>query len=265
MNNISISRILKLIKFEFLMHRKYYLTILIGALVLVSVVILIAWMQTRHLLTGWQQKHYQVVYFVYFLAVIIFIVGQGFKDLVTKASSERYLLLPASHIEKLIAQILTKFSVALIAMPFVFWFGVLLARLIGFSLMNNILSTKNFEKIEYLRFESLWILTEGEHWSFNAFFIGSVFFLFSFMILGSQYFGKWNFVYTPLIKILFVLITVLSCRALLSFYTKNNTNINELEVFDGVPLFVFVLIILLFLGSFLSYFISYHKLKEREV
>lgn len=265
MNNLSLSRILKLIKFEFLLHRKYYLTILIGALMLITLVFLIVWDQTRGFSTGWQQKHYQYIYIWYQLAVAIFIVGQSFKDLRTKASSERYLLLPASHMEKLLAQVFTKVSLTVIVMPIVFWLGSLLARGIGLSLMRRLLKINFSEKIEFLSFESLWMLPEGQLWSAYALFIGIIFIVFSSMFMGGVYFGKLSVVFTPLAKVLFVLITLLSSMALFSWHRNNNINVDDLEVFDGVPLFVFVLILLLFSGSFLSYVISYYKLKEREV
>lgn len=264
MNNLSLSRVIKLIKLELLFHKNFYLTVLIGALVLVTVVILLAWNLAKNS-SGWYQKHYQVTYIFYFLGVLVFIVGQGFKDLRTKASSERYLLLPASHLEKLLSQVLIKLTLAVVIMPVIFYLGAILAKLIGFDLIKNPLSVEYFGKVELLKFESLWILTQMENLDFRFVFIGVILFIFSFMLLGSQYFGKWNFVYTPLLKISFVSIISYSSTSIFRWYKKGNIEIDELEVFDGVSLFVFVLILLLFFGSALSYVMSYYKLKEREV
>ncbi len=265
MNNLSLNRILKLIKFEFLLHKKFYLTMLIGALMLITLVFLIAWDQTRGFSTGWQQKHYQFMYMWYLLAVAIFIVGQSFKDLRTKASSERYLLLPASHMEKLLAQVFIKVSLAVIVMPIVFWLGSFLARVIGLSFMQRLLKINFSEKIEFLSFESLWMLPEGQSWAAYALFIGIIFIVFSSMFMGGVYFGKLSVVFTPLANVLFILFVIFSWMTFFNRRSNTNSNIDDLEVFDGVPLFVFVLMLLLFLGSLLSYVISYYKLKEREV
>jgi ATP-dependent Zn protease len=74
--------------------------------------------------------------------------------------------------------------------------------------------------------------------------------------------GVQNAFVTLLLIILFV---IFSWMTFFNRRSNTNSNIDDLEVFDGVPLFVFVLMLLLFLGSLLSYVISYYKLKEREV
>ncbi|SIS91519.1 hypothetical protein [Belliella pelovolcani] len=273
MNSLSISRILKLIKFEFLMHRRYYLMILIGAFVLVTSYLTysLSYFKIDMVQYGMKNNFYNRAYFFYVIAILLFVVGQSFIDLRSKASAERYLLLPALPSEKLFSQFIVKFTLAFLVMPIIFALSAILARWIALEFL--IPFTGGITNIDIIDFDVLIPIKQSADWLYYIFILSLILFIPSALFAGSQYYGKWNIVMLPLFMIVFSVVTALSPFIISNLFNDGYKNIGyfldskwDIKVFGNeAPLMIYVLLVLFYMGAVLSYIISYHKLKEREV
>lgn len=273
MNNLSLNRILKLIKFEFLLHRKYYLMLFIGAFILVTSYLTynLSHQMTDMIPFGMKNNFYTGPYFFYVIAVFIFVTGQSFMDLRSKAGAERYILLPASVSEKLISQGFVKFGVTFLVMPVIFALSALLARWVAVEHLSH--WTGSITNIEIISSKVLFLDKDNLPPIGFVFFIGFFLFVSSALFTGSQYYGKWNPVLSPLFLILFSLSTALSPYLVSSLFSEKPRTVGEfLSVNKEItilgqeaPANIFALLVLFYLGFLLSCLISHYKLKEREV
>lgn len=286
MSALSTLRIWKLMRLEFLLHRKFYSMLMIGAFLLTLISMLLIWYQyfdnsrvvNSHLEAAgssvwiWENGAYQGVFLTFKVLILFLVIAQSFKGLRTRSSAEFFLLLPATVLEKLIAQIILLVGLAELLLPFLFWLAIRLAKLIWIGVIEKV---KGFEaNIDISVFELTFFLPniQDQHWSISLFLYGITLLVTSWFFLGSLYFGKWNVVFSPLTMFLTYLILAGSSIGLSKVLIKNEANslsfdisLNEPEIFPDVPLIMLVLILLLYSGSFLSYVIAYFKLKEREV
>lgn len=272
MNNISISRILKLIKFEFLMHKRFYKMLLIAAFLIVLVIMLYSIRKKAVFVNdNWEERLYTSTYYFYMIGAMFLLIGQGFMDLRSKMEIDRYLLLPTSNIEKLLSQFIVKFGVLFLVMPTIFFGATILSRLISMEIFYQLL--ESYEKVEPMKLEMLWPLKSGRPVAYYIFFLGMLLFIPSLLFTGSLYFGKWNIVLTPLFVIVFGMVTMYSSLITYRVFYYNQIKLGDFldvgaEVTflgEDVPIMILVLMAVFYIGSVFSYLIAYHKLKEREV
>ena len=273
MNNLSLSRILKLIKFEFLLHKKYYLLLIFGAFLLVTLYLTQYLSYQRIDMTQYGEKNnfYNGAYFFYVIAILLFVVGQSFMDLRSKVSAERYLLLPALPLEKLFSQFIVKFTLAFLVMPTIFALSAILARWIALEFL--IQWTGGITNIDIIDFDVLIPIKQSADWLYYIFILSLILFIPSAIFTGSQYFGKWNIVMVPLFIIVFSVATALSPFIMSNLFNDGNKTLGyfldsrwNIKVFGNeATLMIYVLLVLFYTGAVLSYIISYYKLKEREV
>jgi hypothetical protein len=101
--------------------------------------------------------------------------------------------------------------------------------------------------------------------------VGISLLLFSLLFAGSLFFGKWNVVLTPLSVFVYYLILAGSSIGLSHMLLRKTSmfsfdiSLVQPEFFDGVPLIMLMILVLLYSASALSYVVAYFKLKEREV
>ncbi|MFD2037319.1 hypothetical protein ACFSKL_21150 [Belliella marina] len=205
------------------------------------------------------------------MAVLIFVAGQSFMDLRSKAGAERYILLPASVFEKLISQGFVKFGVTFLVMPVIFVLSALLARWIAVEHLSH--WTGSIKNIEVISSKVLFLDKDNLPLIGYVFFTGFFLFASSALFTGSQFYGRWNSVLSPLFIMLFSLFTAFSPYLLSSLFSSKHWSVGE---FLGVnrevtilgqeaPLYIFALLVLFYLGFLLSCLISYFRLKEKEV
>ncbi|MCH7402773.1 hypothetical protein ACFOUP_05620 [Belliella kenyensis] len=272
MNNLSISRILKLIKFEFLMHRRFYKMLLLAAFLIVFAILLYT-MRKKAAFTNddWEDRLYTSTYYFYMIGAMFLIVGQSFMDLRSKMEIDRYLLLPASNIERLLSQIIVKFGILFLIMPLIFFGAAILSRLVSTEIFYPMV--KGYEKIESIRLETLWPLKPGRPVAYYMFVLGILFFIPSILFTGSLYFGKWNVVLTPLFILLIVMATVYSSLLIYRVFYYNYIRLGdfldvsaEVRFFgEDIPVLILILMPIFYTGSVFSFIIAYHRLKEREI
>lgn len=286
MSQFSISRIGKLMQMEFLLYRKFYSILAIGTFLFTLVGMLVIWHQyfegiqdvSSHL-DGtaptqwvWEKGAYYGVFLTFKLLIWFLVIAQSFKALRRRSSAELFLLLPASVLEKLVAQVVFLIGLAELILPFLFWLAVRAAHWIWVGMIAKIKGIEG--SIDVSIFDLTFFLPNigDQNWGVFLLIYGLGLILTSWFFLGSLYFGKWNVVLSPLTMFLTYAVLAGSSIALsrVLFFREEEAwrfqiNVNQPEIFPDVPLIMLVLIFLLYAGSLLSYVIAYFKLKEREV
>ncbi len=285
MNEFSFARIGKLMRLEFLLHRKYYWMLILGGFLLVVLLLLFIWYQNSESIRQfdqyvkgssnqwiWQAGAYVGIYIGFKILIIFLVVAQSFLDLRSQSSAERYLLLPASTLEKLISQVVFKFGLAELVLPIVFWLGAKAALALWLGSIQQLFDLPMAAELVSFDFDMLWSFPGNQNWAVYLLMWGMILITPSIFFTGSLFFGKWNIVLTPLSIIVFYLILAGSSLALSqALFSKEesvwsfNISIDQPEIFTDVPLMILLLIFLLFLGTVLSFVTAYYKLKEREV
>ena len=274
MNDFSFARIGKLMRLEFLLHRKYYWMLILGGFLLVVFLMLFVWYQNSSDLDEWiwERGAYVGIFIGFKILILFLVVAQSFLDLRSQSSAERYLLLPASTLEKLISQVVFKFGLAELILPIVFWVGIKVAALVWLGFVQQVFDLPIPAELASFDFDMLWSFPGDQNWAVYLLLWGLMLITPSLFFTGSLFFGKWNIVLTPLSIFVFYLFLTGSSLALSqSLFSKEESvwsfsiSIEHPEIFDDVPLMILVIIFLLYAASALSYVVAYFKLKEREV
>lgn len=274
MNSFSFGRIGKLMRLEFLLHRRYYLMLAIGTFLFTLVFMLFVWYKNAE--SGsqwvWERGAYVGVFLGFKVLVFTLVIAQSFKELRSKSASAFYLLLPSSILEKLVSQFVFLISLAELVLPFIFWCAIQIAQLIWAGLVKGIDGSSGVSDIAFFE---LTLLTPGmkdQNWAVILLIYGLFSLVISLLFSGSLFFGKWNVVLTPLSTFIFHLILAGSSIGLSQMLFSEEESvwsfqisIDHPEIFTDVPLMILVIIFLLYAASALSYVVAYFKLKEREV
>lgn len=266
------SRVFNLIKLELLLHRRFYTMIGFGGFLLIFLYFTYYINKFRyHSIPNWENQLYNSTYIPYLIAAVFIVISQSFMDLRASTSAERYLLIPASALEKLVSQFVVKFGFTVLVLPLVFWLSAVLSRWMSLELIYPWLGGN--QEVMPISFEVLWPLRKGQILSFYLFFYGVFMFIPAVLFTGSFYFGKWNIILTPLFFILFGVLLVFTAFGIQNLVFEGFRYIGDILDYswqvtfygEQVPLIILILIALFYIGTIVSYWISYHKLKEREV
>ncbi|WP_026966532.1 hypothetical protein [Algoriphagus terrigena] len=271
-NSIKLHRLKNLAHYEWAIDRKFYQQGILGVFIFIVGVFLTIWFNN---IKGfiWSSTDYNQIFFGGFIFLSVFGISHSFIDLREKNTSIRYLTLPASAIEKYLVQVCFRLVLPLILYPILFWLGANLSvdayYFIQHSLLNKTLLPE-IEKAEILYL--YWIPKSNMELVYWAIF-GSIALIPTLMFLGGILFGKWNFIVMPAAVSIILALFLGSYFGLSwlvnasAFGAEGNYAIrfDYPEIMDGVPLLVFILTILVWLGFFLTFLLTYLKLKEREV
>ena len=277
MSSISIQskRLKNLFQFEWTMYSRFYTLGSIGLLVMIFSLFFIVWFQAADNLV-WKRGSFSFIFFAGFVFISIFGIGQSFFDLRSHSRACRYLSLPATTFEKLLTQFIARLFLPLLLYPIVFWLGANLSIDFYFFLQNKVFGneiTPEIEKVELLYL--YWWVPSGQIGTVYWGLFGAILLFPSLMFLGGIVFGKWNSFWMPFTMAIFWML-ISACFVAVSFLTnpsrwmfsgevRFDLSIDQPEVFKGVPLFVFLIVILIWMAIFLSYLVAFLKLKEREV
>ena len=224
---------------------------------------------------AWEAGNYQGIFISGVFILAIFATGQSFLDLREKKAARQYLLLPASHLEKYLVQFLGRFLLPLMIYPILFWLAsVLPVGIFNLSILL-LFENKAIDFPEAAPFFQLFSLP-SEQPTIVYWILWGIFMLIpSLMFLGGIIFGKLNFVLMPLSVLLFSGLMALSFLGLSWILQLDSIilgeqmkfevlNFDKPEIFPGIPLLLFVIIVLFWIAIFLSYVVSYYRLTEKE-
>lgn len=289
-SNFQVSRIGNLIRYEWMNRRKMYVAATLGMLLFLTLFffyIIYANYNTIYVLSRniisdskglvWGSENYKPVFYVGFIFLAVFFIGQSFLDLRDKGKARLYFLLPASQFEKFVVEFLLKVFLPLVTYPIIFWLSSIFSVELFKVFSSNFLNPFNNELPESVEFLSLFQLPD-EQISPIYWLIGGLLCLFpSLMFSGGVFFGKWNSLLMPLTIIAIWGIMTLS-SLVLSWLIHPVTvsrnggqarieifNFDQPEIFSNTPLTVFVIVFCLWAAVFISYLASYYKLTEKEV
>lgn len=284
MNDFSFARIGKLIRLEFLLHRRYYAMLVLGAFLSTFLFLLFVWYKNSEAANDsdlpiegvnfsrstWEKSSYLGIFIGFKLLVFFVVIAQSFKELRSRSSAEFYLLLPSTVLEKVSAQFVILITLAELILPFVFWLAIQTAYWFWTGMIEGGNVLMEVSEISFFEL-TLFMSSPDNSWAVQLLIIGISLFLFSLLFAGSLYFGKWNVVLAPLSVFVYYLILagssiglsqiLFSDQSMFSF----NISIDQPEIFDGVPLIMLLILVLLYSATALSYVVAYFKLKEREV
>lgn len=284
MNDFSFARIGKLIRLEFLLHRRYYAMLVLGAFLSTFLFLLFVWYKNSEAANDsdlpiegvnfsrstWEKSSYLGIFIGFKLLVFFVVIAQSFKELRSRSSAEFYLLLPSTVLEKVSAQFVFLITLAELILPFVFWLAIQTVYWFWTGMIEGGNVLMEVSEISFFEL-TLFMSSPDNSWAVQLLIIGISLFLFSLLFAGSLYFGKWNVVLAPLSVFVYYLILagssiglsqiLFSDQSMFSF----NISIDQPEIFDGVPLIMLLILVLLYSATALSYVVAYFKLKEREV
>jgi hypothetical protein len=284
MNDFSFARIGKLIRLEFLLHRRYYAVLVLGTFLFTFLYLLFVWYKNSEAANDsdlpiegvnfsrstWEKSSYLGIFIGFKLLVFFVVIAQSFKELRSRSSAEFYLLLPSTVLEKVSAQFVFLITLAELILPFVFWLAIQTAYWFWTGMIEGGNVLMGVSEISFFEL-TLFMSSPGNSWVVQSLIIGISLFLFSLLFAGSLYFGKWNVVLAPLSVFVYYLILagssiglsqiLFSDQSMFSF----NISIDLPEIFDGVPLIMLLILVLLYSATALSYVVVYFRLKEREV
>jgi len=271
-NSISLYRLKNLIRYEWALDKRFYLLGTLGIFMISFGLFLTVWFN-QYVGFKWRSVDYNSVFFGGFVFLSVFGVSQNFIDLREKASSIRYLTLPASTLEKYLVQVFLRLLLPLIIYPIIFWLGANLSVDIYYFIQHSILEKTALPEIEKVKVLYLyWIPTSTVDIGYWGLF-GLILSIPIVMFMGGIIFKKWSFIAMPAYLALLVLLIFGSYYALgwLVYPVISNSvwdygiPIGKPEVIEGVPVFILVCFILVWTAVFLPFIVTYLKLKEREV
>ncbi|MFC5624197.1 hypothetical protein [Algoriphagus winogradskyi] len=271
-NSISLHRVKNLIRYEWALDKRFYLFGTLGIFMIAFGVFLTVWFN-QYVGFTWRSVDYNSVFFGGFAFLSVFGVSQSFIDLREKSSSIRYLTLPASTLEKYLVQVFLRLLLPLTVYPIVFWLGANLSVDVYYFIQHSLLGKTALPEIEKVEVLYLyWIPNASLDIGYWILF-GMIVSLPVLMFLGGIFFGKWGFIAMPTAIAIFLMFFI-GVYYVLSLLLDPNTfapgsnfyiEIGNPEVFEGVPLFILVCLILVWTAVFLPFIVTYLKLKEREV
>lgn len=271
-NSISSQRLKNLFSYEWAIDKMFYLLGTVGIFMISFGVFLTIWFN-QYSGYVWTSTDYNSSFFGGLVFLSVFGISQSFIDLRDKSTAIRYLTLPASILEKFLVELCMRLVLPLIIYPIVFWLGANLSVDVYYFIQHSL-----FEKTalpEIGKVEVLYL-----YWIPNAsidigywILFGMIVSLPVLMFMGGIIFRKWGFIAMPAAVAIFLLVMFGSFFGLSwlvdasAFSAGGNYSIriDDPEVFDGVPLFILVCLILTWAAVFLPFVVTYLKLKEREV
>ncbi len=273
-NSISFHRLKHLLGYEWAIDKRFYLLGTAGILLMSFGVFLTIWFSN---ISGfvWTSTDYNSIFFGGFVFLSVFGISQGFIDLREKNTSIRYLTLPSSAMEKFIAQVCFRLIVPIIVYLFAFWLGANISIDVYYFFQETILRQTALPEIH--KAELLYLYwTPDTNTSLDIGYwllFGTIVSIPLLMFMGGIVFGKWGFITMPITIGLFIALLFGSYYSLswLIYPVISSSSrdfgipIGKPEVFEGVPLFVLVCLILIWFAVFLSFYVTYLKLKEREI
>lgn len=272
-NSISLHRVKNLIRYEWALDKRFYLLGTLGIFMIAFGGFLSIWFSN---ISGyvWTTSNYFSVFWGGFVFLSVFGVSQSFIDLREKKSSIRYLTLPASTMEKYLSQVILRLIYPLFVYPIVFSLAANLSVDIYYFIQHQILEKTALPEISkagifYLYWNTSSSFDEVGTWLT----LGMIVTIPMLIFMGGIIFGKWSFIGMPIAIILFAglmfgsyyAISWLLNPVISSSGRDYGIPIGNPEVFEGVPLFILVCLILIWSTVFLPFFVTYLKLKEREV
>ncbi len=274
-NSINPNRLGNLLRYEFAMHRKFYLMGIPGIFLMTAFSFLIIFYSNRYA-PNWQQHDYAILYYAEMFFLAIFGIGYSFIDLREKSSAKLYLTLPGSVIEKYLIQFLTRVVVFPMLFTILFVLGVEVSKNIFHISSTTIygepptLVVDNLDVIKMLPFFYSWKLPVLYYMIFG---IGGL--IVSLMFAGGIIFGKGNSLLMPLSFIgagmSIVLTGIILSRILVGVpqagagFFSTHIDLQQPEIFGDTPLLLFVFTVLIWLAIPVFFWVAYLKLKEREV
>lgn len=274
-DNFQVSRMLNLARFEWMIRKRIYVVAFFT-----MIAFLITFFQSFFYSNlgsmRWESGYYHGVFIAGFFILSVLAVGQSFLDLRQKKSARVYLTLPASHLEKYAVQFLMRVLLPLLSYPLLFWLASILSVEL-FKLGDMIFSySSESSNPEVAQLADLFWLPEGQisavYWLAGGFLV----LIPSLMFSGGVFFGKWNFILMPFTVFLFYILMAVSTIGFLWILKPSSLvmgeqiefrlpNLDVPELLPGVPLLMFVSVIMIWIGVFVSYLASYYKLTEKEV
>lgn len=259
-NKFSSTRIWLLFKQHFL-HNSQYLLLSVGAYVGVIFIIL-SFVQINELPQSNNAIHFQELMSLLVPAFGILYVGHSFPAFRSKESTIHYLMIPASVLEKFVFEFVSRIGITLLALPLLYW--------ITFHVQGyffSIFTENTFEPvgIHYL----VWIEDVPPDYQFLVYTLitGGVLFALSLAFAGAAMFTK-----QPLIKSLSFLGLIILFFAGYSYMIIEPLGLGDYNPPDQMWLLplqeenaLTSVAVALYAGTAIMLFISYRKLKEREV
>lgn len=220
----------------------------------------------------WRTVDYNAIFYGSFVFLSVFGISQSFIELRKKNAAIRYLTLPASAIEKCLMQIFLRMVLPLIIYPIVFWIGSNSSVDVYYFIQHSLLEKTALPEIHKVEVLYLyWIPYANIDIGYWGLF-GLILSLPIIMFMGGIIFGKWGFIAMPIAILLYLALIFGGCYPITRLfnssdreYSRHFIPIGNPEVFEGVPLFILVCLILIWAAVFLPFIVTYLKLKEREV
>ncbi|WP_075351607.1 hypothetical protein [Algoriphagus marinus] len=274
-SNFQIKRIGNLIRYEWMSRKRVYLLAVTGLIALHIFFFQVFFLSNLGSMR-WESEYYHAVYILGFIVLAWGIVGQSFLDLRENKSASLYLRLPASHFEKFSVQCLLRVVLPIISYPLIFWLASVLSVYL-FELADLIFAfSGEIGSPEVFRFSSFIVSNAVNNPVVSLLILGMACLIPSLMFVGGIIFGKRNLVLMPISILTFYLLITASSLLLAWIVFPdslvwseqvafNFPNIDQPEISPDVPILIFACMILIWMGVFLSYVVSYFKLTEREV
>jgi MFS family permease len=271
-NSISSRRLKNLIRYEWALDKRFYLLGTLGVFMIAFGGFLSIWFSQYSGFT-WRSVDYNSIFFSGFVFLSVFGISQSFVELRAKNTSVRYLTLPAGIMEKFLVQVIFRLIIPLIIYPIVFWLGANLSVDVYYIIQQTIFENTAFPEINMVEVLYLyWIPNANIDIGYWILF-GLIISIPSLMFMGGIIFRKWSFIVMPAIVAGFILLMFGSFFGLSFLLDASpygaggdySIRVDDPEVFDGVPLFILVCLILTWVAVFLHFVVTYFKLKEREV
>lgn len=271
-NSISLHRVKNLIRYEWALEKWFYLFGSLGIFMISFGVFLNIWFNNIYGYV-WKSEDYGFYVLVGFLIFSVFGISQTFIDLRTKNTSTRYLTLPASTMEKYIVQVCLRLVLPLMLYPILFWLSANLSVDVYYFIQRSLLEKTAIAEIHKMEVLYLYLLPFTSKDVGLWLLVGIVLSVPMLSFMGGIIFGKWGLIVMPSAVSIFLLIMFgsffgLSWLVDASAFGAGGTysiRIGKPEVFEGVPLFILVCLILVWTAVFLPFIVTYLKLKEREV
>ncbi len=178
-------------------HRRLYglSLVAIGALLLL-------WFTFEFYMEPYEAMHYQVQTLTYFIGISLAgcIFGSMlFAELGTKSKAQNYLSLPASHLEKLLCNLLFGVVLFFVCYTLVFYLiDIIMVRIADAIAYKHWLATRPYPQYESVKLANVFVMPDRPYGAPNVFF----YFLLAYFacqaafILGSVYFPRYSFIKT---------------------------------------------------------------------
>lgn len=273
----SFSRLALLLKYDWLMNKRTYLTALFGVLGMIILVYQVVLYSNSGYLTFGTGYSHGIFISGYFILCLLWL-GQSFLALRNPQNAKTYLMLPASPAEKYLTELLTKMIGLLVIYPVIFWVaanvGLGLFQIFGPLLFNNV----TIDLIGIWDWKEFWLIQNfGEQLLFVKLILLGLFALIpSLMWAGSLIFKRYNFLWMPVVLVL-VWLGLSATTIALSWIMRPGLlrvngelsfqmlNFDQPQIFPETPLLIGMSVLWIWLAVILSYVVAYFKLTEKQV